>query len=146
MLLNQGGIFMKRIISIVLCLCLFTVLLSSCSDGINSDEAKSHINGFFAEIEVGDYQSASKYLHIERPANLELFFEGIEKEKGIDFQQTITVKKYTGFSSSYFDSTVWGSTYSLDMVIAVGDDELALSVEVVRNNNGFGIYNLDIDG
>ena len=136
---------MKKIISVVLCLSLFTVLLSSCSGGINSDEAKSHINSFLAEIETGDYQAASTYLHVDRPANLELFFEGIEKDKGIEFQQIITVKKYTGVSSSYYDSTVGGSTYSLDMVIVVGDDELKLSVEIVKNDNGFGIYNLDID-
>ena len=136
---------MKKFVSVILCLCLLTVLLSSCSGGISGDEAKSHINGFLAEIEKGDYQSASDYLHAERPANLELFFEGIEKDDGVDFQQTITVKKYTGFSSSYYDSTVGGSTYSLDMVVTVGDDELTLSVEVVKNDNGFGIYNLDID-
>ena len=136
---------MKKFFYVVLCLSLFTILLSSCSGGINSQEAKSHINSFLAEIEKSDYQSASTYLHIERPANLEAFFEGIEKDKGIDFQQTITIKEYTGVSFSYYDSTVGGSTYSLDMVIVVGDDEFTLSVELVRNNNGFGIYNLNID-
>lgn len=128
---------------IILCFCM--VLFSSCSGGIKSSEAKAHINEFFAAIVDEDYSKAETLLHPERPADLESFFLNVEVEKGIDFQKGIEIEKYTGFSSSFYDSSVGGSTFELMMTTTIGEKTVEFAVETVKNESGFGIYNLDLN-
>lgn len=129
--------------------CIFLVLiivfsLSACSGGISGDEAKSHINGFFEKISSEEYEAAEEFLHPERPADLQEFFEALENEKNVDFS-SVNIEKYTGFKSSWYDSSVGGSTYSLTMKIAASDKIIQMEIEIVKNDAGYGIYNLDID-
>ena len=77
-------------------------------------------------------------------ADLEAFFQGLESQAGLDFSN-IVIDKYTGFSSSYYDSTVKGAAYSLDMDVLAGGQDLEIEIEIVKNDNGYGIYNLDVD-
>lgn len=132
----------NAIFTIVLCMCI--VLLSSCSGGIKGSEAKAYINEFFTAVAGEDYSKAEAMLHPDRPADLEAFFTSMEKTLNVDFQKGIEIEKYTGFSSSYYDSTVKGSTYELTMKTKVGDETVKFTIEVVKNENGYGIYNLDI--
>lgn len=134
---------MKRYLSVVLIFAL-AISLSACSGGISGDEAKSFINDFFETVETGDYTAAEVFLHPERPADLQAFLEGIEQEKNIDFS-TIEIEKYTGIKSAVYDSTVDGSTYSLKMKLSVSGQTVNTEIEIVKNDNGYGIYNLDID-
>lgn len=134
---------MKKLIGIFL-IFIFTVSLCACSGGISGNEAKTHINGFFKKIESEDYAAAEEFLHPERPAELQVFFETLEDENYVDFS-SISIEEYTGFKSSFFDSTVGGSTYSLTMKIAASDKIIQMEIELVKNDNGYGIYNLDID-
>ena len=69
----------------------------------------------------------------------------MEKEENVDFQAGIEIEKYTGFSSSLYDSTVDGSTYELTMHTKVGDKKVIFTIEIVNNEKGYGIYNLDLD-
>ncbi len=134
---------MKKLVSILLAfICAF--LLSACSNTISGDEAKSHINGFFEKIESEDYKAAEEFLHPDRPAELQLFFETLEKENNVDFS-SINIEKYTGFKSSMYESSVDGSSYSLTMEISVSNKIIEAEIEIVKNDNGYGIYNLDID-
>ena len=136
----------KRLLLIVLVLIpIFALALTSCADGITGDEAKAHIEAFFGEVEAGNFEEAEAYLHSERPASLQEFFDSVEESEELDFQSGIEVKKYTGFSTAYYDSSVQGSTYSLNMIATVGDKEVDKYIEIVRNDNGFGIYNFKID-
>ncbi len=134
---------MKKVVSIFLIL-MFVFSLSACSGGISGDEAKSHINGFFEKIEAGDYEAAEEFLHPDRPADLQAFFETLEDEKDVDFS-SINIEKYTNFKSSWYDSSVDGSTYSLTMKIMISDTIIQMEIEIVKNDGGYGIYNLDID-
>lgn len=134
---------MKRYLSVILIFAL-VIALSACSGGISGDEAKSFINDFFETVETGDYTAAEAFLHPERPADLQAFLEGIEQEKNIDFS-TIEIEKYTGIKSAVYDSTVDGSTYSLKMKLSVSGQTVNTEIEIVKNDNGYGIYNLDID-
>ncbi|MBO5358677.1 MAG: hypothetical protein J6A78_05100 [Clostridia bacterium] len=134
---------MKKVSYIFLVL-MIVFSLSACSGGISGDEAKSHINGFLEKIETEDYAAAEEFLHPERPADLQEFFEALENEKNVDFS-SISIEKYTGFKSSFYDSSVDGSTYSLTMKIAASDKIIQMEIEIVKNDNGYGIYNLDID-
>lgn len=134
---------MKKLIGIFLVF-VFSVSLCACSDGISGDEAKSHINGFLEKIESKDYVAAEEFLHPECPADLQVFFETLEDENDVDFS-SINIEKYTGFKTSLFNSTVGGSTYSLAMKVAASDKIIQMEIEIVKNDNGYGIYNLNID-
>lgn len=134
---------MKKVICIFLAF-IIVFSLSACSGGISKDEAKAHIDGFFEKVSSEDYKAAEEFLHPERPADLQVFFEALENEKSIDFS-SINIEKYTGFKSSLYDSSVGGSTYSLTMNIAASDKIIQMEIEIVKNDNGFGIYNLDVD-
>lgn len=134
----------RSVVIFMLCLsCAFS--LASCKGGIDTKEAKSFINEFFDVIETGDYETAKTFLHPERPADLEPFFTEIEKDENIDFQQGIEIDRYVNFKSSYYDSTVDGSTYKPTIRTKVGDTAVTFTIEIVSNDNGYGIYNLDID-
>lgn len=134
---------MKRICSLLLCLVLL-FCLTGCSGGISGDEAKAHIASFLEAVSAGDFAKAAEHLHPDRPADLAAYFDSIEQGLGVDFQSGVTVEKYTGFRSAVYDSSVGGSAYTLDMQLSVGQTTLTASIEVVRNDSGFGIYNLDI--
>ncbi len=83
-------------------------------------------------------------MHPERPVDLQVFFETLENEKNVDFS-SLNIEKYTGFESSLYDGSVGGSTYSLTMKIAASDKTIQMEIEIVKNDSGYGIYNLDID-
>ena len=135
--------FKNILIAVVALLC--SIALASCDGGIKGDEAKEYINDFFDAIVAEDYERAEALLHPDRPADLETFFLNIEEKEDIDFQSGIEVEKYTGFSSSYYDSTVDGSRYELTMRTSVGDETVQFTIEIVENENGYGIYNLHSD-
>ena len=134
---------MKKVVSIFFVL-MFVFSLSACSGGISGDEAKSHINDFFEKVSSADYEAAEEFLHPERPADLQEFFVALKNERNVDFSN-INIEEYTGFESSLYDSSVGGSTYSLTMKIEVSDKIVQTEIEIVKNDNGYGIYNLDID-
>ena len=139
---------MKRVfrnILLAMVCCFFILSLASCSGGIKGDDAKAFINEFFATIVSEDYDKAETFLHPERPADLETFLLGVEEDQNIDFQAGIEIEKYIGFSSSLYDSTVGGSRYELTMRTKVGDKEVKFIIEIVKNESGYGIYNLNLD-
>ncbi len=124
-------------------LCVFSFV--SCGNGIKGDEAKALINDFFAAIVAEDYEKAEGFLHPDRPqVDLESFLLDAEKEWNVDFQSGIEIEKYTGFSSSLFDSTVGGSRYELTMRTKIGDKTVRFTIEIVKNESGYGIYNLKL--
>lgn len=134
---------MRRIVCLLVSL-LILVVFTACSGGISGAEAKEVVNGLLQAVEDEDYDAAQELLHPDRPADLEAFFEGVEAAKGVDFS-SVDIEKYTGFKSSFYDSTVGGSTYSLRMRVTVSGVDAKMEVEIVRNEAGYGIYNLDID-
>ena len=134
---------MKKVASIFLTF-LIVFLFSACSGGISGDEAKSYINDFLEKISAEDYEGAKEFLHPERPADVEELFEALKSEENIDFSD-FKIEKYTGFRSALYDSTVDGSAYSLTMKVSASDRILQMEIEIVKNDNGYGIYNLVLD-
>lgn len=134
----------QKIVAIAIT-CLFVCSLASCGNGIKGDEAKAYINDFFTAIAAEDYDKAESLLHPERPADLKTFLLDVENKENVDFQKGIEVEKYTGFSSSLYDSTVAGSRYELTMRTKVGDKTVIFTIEIVKNETGYGIYNLEVD-
>ena len=132
---------MKRAVLLLLLTVMF-FSLTACSGGIQGNEAKAYISDFFDVIEEKDYKLAATFLHPERPADLKVFFESVENEEDFDFA-SIEISQYTGFSSSYYDSSVAGSSYRLKLDAIVSDKKVEMEIEIVKNDKGYGIYNLD---
>jgi hypothetical protein len=139
---------MKRIGKISLTVFLIAcclILLASCGGGIGGDEAKQWVRDFFVAIEEEDYELAESYLHPERPADMEEWFLFVEEEKELDFQKGIEIQYEEFVSSAYYDSTVSGSTYELGIEVRVGEKTAYILIELVKNENGFGIYNFQLN-
>ena len=124
---------------------LLLLSLTSCSGGIKGDEVKTLTADFFGAVRAEDFESAETYLH---PAlddlDLEGYFLEVEEAYGLDFQEAFKVERYTGFQSSFYSSTVGGSSYTLTMKAALGEVPFLLEVTVVRNDAGYGIYHIRI--
>ena len=131
----------------ILLLALVFMLFSlvSCSGGIDTDEAKAFIGDFFEAVADGDYEKAETFLHPERSSDLDMFFSAVESSEGLDFQEGIVIEKYVGFSYTYYSTVIGGSAYELTMETKVGEREVGFVIEIVQNDNGYGIYHLDIE-
>ena len=136
--------FCKRAVCAALVCVLSLLLLASCSGGVSREEATQMTEDFLRALGTQDYAAAEALLHPERPLDLEKRFGVLQSESGLDFGEGIRIDKYTGFSSSYYDSSVGGSRYELTVVTTVGDRAVTFVIETVRNDAGYGIYNVDI--
>lgn len=84
-------------------------------------------------------------MHPNRSIDIEKYFNNYEARSGIDFQNGIKVKKYTEYSYSVYDSDVDGSEYELEIRITVDGKTFEINIDIVRNDNGYGIYEIDLD-
>ena len=134
----------KSLFLIVMAL-LLCVSLVSCSKRVKRDEAKEMTELLLDAVEAADFEKAKTYLHPDRAFDVAKLFNSIEERENVDFQKGIEIKKYTNFSSSLYDSEVDGSDYELDMDILVDGVIFELSIEVVRNDDGYGIYDIELD-
>ena len=127
-------------VTLILAIAIIPSALVACKGGINRDSAKLFIEDFLEVIAAGDYETAESYLHPDCLIDLEKVLDRIENEKNIDFQDGIVVKKDTASSWSYYNSKVDGAQYARTMRIQVGDKQITFTVEIVQNENGYGIY------
>lgn len=127
---------------LVLALCLSAV---GCGKGIGKSDAKEMVESFLAAVAGGDFEEAKSYLHPDRPYDVAQFFGRIEERMGIDFQKGIEIERYTAYSSSMYDSEVDGSDFDLEMRVTVDGASFEMSFEIVKNDRGYGIYEIDLD-
>lgn len=139
---------MKKLFKSLAALIVTAVALLSlvgCSGGISGGEAKAHVNGFFEAVRAEDYDKAKTFLHPElADTDLKAFFEGMEGHLSADIA-TLELDKYTGFKTSFYNSDVGGSAYSLNMDVKVSGKTVGMIIEIVRNDDGYGIYGLDVN-
>lgn len=128
------------------CLMLLSLLcmLSACSGGISRDEAEAHITGFLKQIKAGDYAAAQASLHPDRPATLDVWFTAVANDLNVDWT-TLEEQDFTFVSSAAYDSTVDGAAYAMNVTALVSGRRAEMAIELVRNDQGFGIYNLTLD-
>lgn len=131
----------------LVCCVLFSCSFSlvSCKGGIDTDEAKAFIGDFLDAVEAEDFESAKTFLHPDRPVDLESFFLRFEQREELDLGSGIEVLKITGMSYAYYDSSIGGSSYELTMRTEIGGKPVEIRIEIVQNENGYGIYNLNLD-
>ena len=129
---------MKKLISLLVVIFIVSLSLFSCIDG---EKAREDAVDFLSALEDEDYESARALLHPDFKIDMEKEISALEKQEGIDFSEGIDVYKFTGFSSAHYDSQVDGSLYETTVNIAVGGKKGSLTVTLVDNDKGYGIYN-----
>ena len=77
--------------------------------------------------------------------DIEKYFNDYEAWSGVDFQKGIKVKKYTEYSYSVYYADVGGSEYELEIRAAVDGKVIEIGLDIVRNENGYGIYEVELD-
>ena len=135
-----------RILSVLAALCLLLTSLTACSGGVTREEAKTAMDSLLTALDNENYAEAAALYHPDAAMTEELlaaFAEQVKTKVGIDLTESATVEKITGISSSYYDSTVGGSRYELTAKIQAGDKTASLTVAVIRNDRGYGIFKVE---
>ena len=135
-----------RILSVLAALLLLLTSLTACSGGVTREEAKTAMDSLLTALDNENYAEAAALYHPDAAMTEELlaaFAEQVKTKVGIDLTESATVEKITGISSSYYDSTVGGSRYELTAKIKAGDKTASLTVEVIRNDRGYGIFKVE---
>ena len=139
---------MKRIVSIFAMLAILltaTVSLASCSGGVSRDEAKEATDAYFAAMAAEQYEEAAALFHPATSMTAELMestAETLLAQWDADFAKGVTVERYVGMKSAYYDSNFGGSVYELTMEVKVGDKTLTVTTEAVRTDEGYGLWNV----
>ena len=133
---------MKKVLILVFALVLCLAFISC---GKEKDKAKETAEAFLTSVSAGNFENAKTYLHPDSQIDIEKYFNDKEARTGIDFQKGIKVMKYTEYSYSVYDSEVNGSEYGLEMRITVDGKTFEINIDIVRNDNGYGIYEIDLD-
>ncbi len=139
---------MKRIASILAVLAILLTalgILSACSGGVSRDEAKEITDAYFTAMAAARYEEAAALFHPATSmtaALMESTAETLRTELGADFAEGVIVERYVGMKSAYYDSNFGGSVYELTMEVTVGDKLLTVTTEVVRTDEGYGLWNV----
>jgi hypothetical protein len=135
-----------RLLSVFAALLLLLTSLTACSGGITREEAKTAMDALLTALDNENYAEAAALYHPDAAMSEELlaaFAEQVKTKVGIDLTEGAVVEKITGMSSSYYDSNVDGSRYALTARIQAGDKTASLTVEVIRNDRGYGIFTVE---
>ncbi len=120
------------------------LMLTAC---ISSDEAKALASDFALCISEGRYDDASALMHPDAESSSERiiwFINDCKAKMGIDFSEGFEITEYTGFSNSFYDSSIGGSFHELEMKATVGETEVYYLIQVIDNKAGYGIYHIEI--
>ena len=135
-----------RILSVLAALFLLLASLTACSGGITREEAKTAMDSLLSALDNENYAEAAALYHPDAAMTEDLliaFAEQVKTKVGIDLTEGAVVEKITGMSSSFYDSNVDGSRYALTAKIKAGDKTADLTVEGIRNDRGYGIFQVE---
>lgn len=135
-----------RILSVLAALLLLITSLTACSGGVTREETKTAMDSLLTALAKEDYAGATALYHPDAATNEELlaaFVEEVKTNIGLDFTEGATVERTTNMRSAFYDSNVGGSRYELTAKIKAGDKTATLTVEVVRNDKGYGIFKVE---
>ena len=128
---------MKKLVAMIL-LTVMVFSLAGCQGGVDTKQADAEVAAFFDAAIAGDYEAAKAYLH---PSNADILLFSFDY---YNIPKSATVTDEANFSWSWYDGSVGGSQYTRDYTLTAGDAAWAVSVQVVQNEAGYGIYSLDI--
>ncbi len=135
-----------RILSALAALLLLLASLTACSGGVTREETQTAMDSLLSALDNENYAEAAALYHPDAAMTEDLlaaFAEEVKTEVGIDLAEGATVEKHTNMRSAYYDSNVDGSFYALTAKIKAGDKTATLTVEVIRNDRGYGIFKVE---
>ena len=135
-----------RILSVLAALLLLLTSLTACEGGVTREETRGAMDALLTALDNEDYAEAAALYHPDAAMTEELlaaFAEQVKTKVGIDLTEGAAVEKTTGMQSVYYDSNVGGSFYALTAEIRAGDKTASLTVEVIRNDKGYGIFKVE---
>ena len=138
---------MKKLGLIFLAICLIFALVA-CSGGISLETGHELTAQFCAAISEGDYETAATLFH---PAvgtdaqKLEEFHSALSERVGAAQSVAITIERYNSFENMMYTSDVGGARLTLGGEALVGTEDADLSVVIVDNEQGYGIYSIHFD-
>ena len=135
-----------RILSVLAALLLLLTSLTACSGGITREEAKTAMDSLLTALDNENYAEAAALYHPDAAMTEELlaaFAQEVKTNIGLDLTEGATVERTTNMRSAYYDSNVGGSFYALTAEIKAGDKTASLTVEVIRNDRGYGIFKVE---
>ena len=135
-----------RILSVLAALLLLLTSLTACSGGVTREEAKTAMDSLLVALDNENYAEAAALYHPDAAMTEELlsaFAEQVKTKVGIDLTEGASVERTTNMRSAYYDSNVGGSFYALTAEIKAGDKTASLTVEVIRNDRGYGIFKVE---
>ena len=135
-----------RGLSILAALCLLLTSLTACSGGVTREETQTAMDSLLTALDNENYAEAAALYHPDAAMTEDLlatFAEEVKTKVGIDLTEGAAAEKITGISTSYYDSNVDGSRYALTAKIKAGDKTASLTVEVIRNDRGYGIFKVE---
>lgn len=139
---------MKRIIAICCMLIMLASVLVSCGKGISVKETKEQTKLFIEALIDQDIAEAAGFFHpdtgITTEDDLNDFLQQLQ-DAGIVLSGEITEFKVYGFSTSYYSSEYKGSGCQIEATVAIGDSKYTVKSLLVRNDNGYGLYNFNIE-
>lgn len=130
---------MKTRTKIAACLLAMLFIVMTFASCIKTDRARATVSDFLKAVETEDYEGAMTLWHPDYAANMSGYIAELEQRYDADFSAGVTVRKYTGFKSSAYDTNVGGSFYSTSFIADVGGREATIYVELIENDNGYGI-------
>ena len=136
----------RRILSILAALLLLITSLPACSGGVTREETKAAMDSLLTTLAKEDYAGAAALYHPDAAMTEELlaaFAQEVKTNIGLDLTEGATVERTTNMRSAYYDSNVGGSFYALTAKIKAGDKTATLTVEVIRNDKGYGIFKVE---
>ncbi len=127
-------------------LCLILTILSLCFVScIKGDRAKDTIEQFLDAVEAGNYEDAKTHLHPKYPIDIQAHLSREAAEEQLDLSAGIEIVRYSSVESAHYDSRVDGSKYETTVQVKIGGIAAEIEIELVENDNGYGIYEIDLD-
>ena len=137
----------------ICCLALIMLLLSllslaSCGHEIEEAEAKTQTETFVLAISEKRYDDAASCMHPVRETaggDLRQYFEVTAQNYDVDFENSFSILRYTEVKCEKNEKLYDGAYCVLTAKAKAGEKTFALTVELVKNDSGFGIHNFHFD-
>lgn len=135
----------KLLVSIIFVLCLLT--LTGC--GYIKDkkaETKEILTEFFGYIKEDKRAEAFTLIHKESHLNetLNSVLYYFESKNNINLSDEIIIGSVTSFNITKYTSEYKGEVCEMTFKATINDTNIYIDVLTVNNDNGYGIYTLDI--
>lgn len=133
---------MKRVLVILICICVLFITSCSLTDKINNNFAKAIdlSEKFCLSLETNDMEKAKEYLcptySTPRKDDLEKYITKLETYNNIDFSQGVTITNSTQYGWWASNTLYYGyDVYEIVLDMLVDGKEISLFFKVAQSEN-----------